>query len=233
MTTQVIPTRRGSWRYAIVAGLALAAAGVGAALHWAQTPPPTTVRPVDALADIDPPPSVVREKELKRHIADEGRQPERVANDLLELAELYIVERRWDEALRLFDLEAVRKVAAFRPTGKEVARDREQLAVLSGLGKGIVLAYQDKADESNAEFLRIVKSYPPLLKKEESVPPKLRPDPKGSRGVLEQFFNKATSGPNWKRAVGDAVERNAKNLGDKMPDELKRLRLLPAKSGKP
>jgi hypothetical protein len=50
--------------------------------------------------------------------------------------------------------------------------------------------------------------------------------------VLEQFFYKATSGPNWKRAVGDAVERNAKNLGDKMPDELKRLRLLPAKSGK-
>jgi hypothetical protein len=135
--------------------------------------------------------------------------------------------------MKLFDLESVRKLGAFKLTGKEPARDREQLAILSGLGKGVVLAYQDKADESNAEFVRIVKAYPPLLKKDDVVPPKLRPDAKGFRGLLELFFNKNIAGPNWKRAVGDAVERNAKNQSDRFPDELKRLRLLPAKGRGP
>ena len=233
MPTQPLPTRSGSWRYVLVAGIALVAAGGGAALHWAQTSAPPTVKPEDALTDMDPSPAALREKELKRQIHDKATKVEVATNDLLELAELYIDERRFEDALKLFDRESVAKLGAFEMLGKEAARDREQLNILSGLGKGIVLAYWDRAEDSNGEFVRIAKSYPPLLKKDDAVTPKLRPDPKGVRGQLEQFFNKNISGPNWKRAVGDAIERNAKNFGDKpMPDELRRMRLLPSK-GRP
>jgi predicted Ser/Thr protein kinase len=224
--TQVLthPARGGAWRYALVGALALAAAGAGAAVHWARTPAAPAINPDDALADIDPAPSQVREKELKRHIADDGRQPDRVVNDLLELAELYIEERRLDEALRLFDPEAVRRTGAFRAIGKELARDREQLVILSGLGRGVVLAQQDKAEESNAEFLKLVRNYPP--------PKADLPAPKqkgGLKGQLEAFFNRPIAGLHWRRAVGEALDRNEKNLGGKAPDELRRLRVLPAK----
>src|SRR5262249_10329441 len=179
---------------------------------------------------IDPSPAAVREKELKRQIHDKATKVEVAMNDLLELAEFYIDERRFDEALKLFDSESVAKLGAFEFLGKEPARDRQQLAILSGLGKGIGLAYGAGAEASNAEFLQIAKASPPPLKKGDAVPPKVRPDPKGFGGLLEQFFNKNISGPNWKRAVGDAIERNAKNLPEKpIPDELRRLRLLPSK----
>jgi len=231
MATQPIPTRGGSWRYAIVGSLALAAALGGAALHWAQTPPASAVKPEDALADLDLAPSSVRKKDLIRQIHDKATRVEVAMNDLLELAEIYIGERKLDDAMKLFDWDNVRKLGAFEVAGKEPSRDRDpQLIIMCGLGKGIVLSYQDRADESNAEFLRVIRANPPLLKKDDTVPPKLRPDHKGVRGQLEQFFNRNLSGPNWKRAVGDAVERNAKNLGDKLPEELKRLRMLPAKS---
>jgi eukaryotic-like serine/threonine-protein kinase len=201
----------GSWRYAAVAGLALAAAGGGAAVHWARTPTSAAINPDDALADLDPAPSVLREKELKRHIADDGRQPDRVVNDLLDLTELYVEERRLEEALKLFDPVALQKLGALR-TGKE----GPQLAILSGLGRGVVLAHQDRPEESIAEFQKVVGKYPPKAK---------LPNP----GRLEAFFNRPIAGLHWRRAVGEALDRDEKNLGGKVPDELRRLRLLPAK----
>src|SRR5207245_1817463 len=69
LMTPAVPAG-GVGRYVLVGVLALVAAGGGAALHWAQTPPPATVNPDDALADVDRPPSAVREGELKRHIHD-------------------------------------------------------------------------------------------------------------------------------------------------------------------
>ena len=153
-----------------------------------------------------------------------------MTNDLLELAELYVTDRRFDEALRLFDPEAVKKLGAVEALPKEPAREREQVNILCGLGRGVVLAYQDRPEESNAEFLRVVTDYPPPAKK-DAQPPKPRPKDArpGTRGLLEQFFARTVAGANWKRAVGEALDRNEKNLGDKLPDELKRLRMLPAK----
>jgi serine/threonine-protein kinase len=216
--TGPVPVHGGAWRYAAVAGLALAAAGAGAAVHWARAPAAAGINPDDALADADPAPSTLREKELKRHIADEGRQPDRVVNDLLELAELYVEERRPDEALRLFDPAALQKLGALK-TGKE----GPQLAILSGLGRGVVLAHQDKAEESNAEFQKVVGKYSPP--KGEPPPPKAKV---ANPGRLEAFFNRPIAGLHGRRALGEALDRNEKNAG-KVPDELRRLRLLPAK----
>jgi hypothetical protein len=217
LLTQPVPASGGSWRYVLVGLLALAAAGAGAAIHWGRTSAAPAVNPDDALADIDPTPNVLREKELKRHIADEGRAPDRVVNELLDLAELYLEERRLDEALKLFDPAALQKLGALK-TGKE----GPQLAILSGLGRGVVLAHQDKAEESVAEFQRVVGKY----SKAESSPPKAKLP---ISGRLEVFFNRPIAGLHWRRAVGEALDRNEKNLGGKVPDELRRLRVLPAK----
>jgi hypothetical protein len=226
LMTQPVPVAGGVWRYVLVGILALAAAGAGAAVHWARTPPPPAINPDDALADVDPPPGAQHERELKRQLHDKAVRLDVMFNDLLELAELYVKDRRLDEALRLFDPEAVRKLGPVEAAAKDPAREREQVNILCGLGKGMVLAYQDRAEESNAEFLRMVKTYPPP--KKDSVPPK------GPRfgGQLEQFFARTVAGPNWKRAVGEALDRNEKNLGGKLPDELRRLRLLPGRGAK-
>jgi serine/threonine-protein kinase len=221
LVTPAMPDTGGAWRYLLVGVFALVAAGGGAALHWARTPTATAINPDDALADVDPPPSAQRERELKRQLHDKAIRLDVMTDDLLELAELYIKDRRFDEALKLFDPESVRKLGAIEGLPKEAAREREQIPIICGLGKGIVLAYQDKAEESNIEFVKVVKAYPP---------PKKDVLPKGTRGggQLEVFFARPAAGANWKRAVGEALDRNEKNVGGKLPDELKRLRLLPA-----
>jgi serine/threonine-protein kinase len=228
LMTQPFPAAPGVGRYVLVGVLALAAAGGGAALHWAQAPPTPTIHPDDALADTDPSPSALREKELKRNLHMRLR-PEVAADELLELAEIYVKDRRSDEALKLFEPEAVARFEAFQGLGKDAPRDQLQIPILCGLGKGIVLAYQDKTNESVDEFRKLAAAYPPLKKDN----PKKDPIPKGPRaamaGQLEQFFSRPGSGANWKRAVGEALDRDEKNLGGKLPDDLKRLRMLPAK----
>src|SRR5262245_15193627 len=46
--TQPMPTQSGTWRYAVVGVLAVAAAAGGAALNWARTPPAAAIHPDDA-----------------------------------------------------------------------------------------------------------------------------------------------------------------------------------------
>ena len=229
-TTQAMTVPASSpWQYVVVIVLAIAAAAGGAALHWSQNSKlasATAPNPDDALADIDPAPSVAKEMKLKGQLNDKAIRLEVALDDLLELSELYIGDRKFDVALKLFDLDSLRKLGALELSLREV-RDREQLPIVSGLGKAIVLAYMDRADDSNAEFMRIVKGYPPVLKSDPATRPKdLRPM---ARGQLEFFFNRPVAGVNWKRAVGEAIDRNAKNLNAKVPDDLKRLLILPPK----
>jgi serine/threonine-protein kinase len=226
--TQPIPPAGGAWRYAVVAGLAIAAAAGGAALHWARTPPPSPAPdPNDALMDVDPSPAALKEKELRKQIHDKRSSPTYVIDDLLALALLLIQDQRTDEALSLFQYNAVARLGAFTVSGKETKRDQELMNIVSSLGQAIVMSYQDRAQESNNEFRKVVLTYPPQAKK-----PDLKSRPPKS-GQLEQFFNREVSGPNWKRAVGEALERNAKNLDGKIPDELRRLRMLPVKGPMP
>ena len=221
--TQSLARSGGAGKWALVAGLALAVAGFGAALHWAQAPRLAAINPDDAAADIDPAPSVVREAELTRLIHDKTVKVDVAIDALLERAEIAIRDRRLDDALKVFDLEAVRKLGAFEAA---TPRERAQLGVACGLGRGIVLAHQDNADPSNAAFAKVLRDFPPAVKGE--VPPKLAGGA-FPRGLLEAFFMRSTAGVKWKRAVGEAIDRNATNLGGDVPDELKRLRYLQAK----
>src|SRR5205085_8839527 len=130
---------------------------------------------------------------------------------------LYIKDRRFTAAMKLFDPEAVKKLGAVLTLPKDAAREREQVSVLCGLGKGVVLAYQDRAEESNAEFRKVVEAYPPPLnKKDPLVPPKKADIRPVNRGLLDQFFARSVAGANWKRAVGEALDRNEQNLGGQL-----------------
>jgi hypothetical protein len=177
--------------------------------------------------DVDPSPTALTEKELKKQIQDKRSSPSYVIHDLLALAQLLILDQRSEEAKKLFDRDSIARLGTFALAGKETKRDQDLIDIVSGLGTGIVLAYQDRAEESNAQFKAVMQAHASPGKK---VDPKLRP-PKG--GQLEQFFVREVFGPKWKRAVGEALERNAKNLDGKIPDDLRRLRMLPVKGRTP
>ena len=98
---------------------------------------------------------------------------------------------------------------------------------MSVAGRGIVLAWQDKAEASNEEFLKLLREYPPLLAKPDK--PEAKAKAVLNRGQLEGFFIRNTSGPAWRKAVNEALDRNSKNLAGKMPDALNRLRFMPVK----
>lgn len=208
----------GAWRYAVVGVLAVAAAAGGSALHWANSPPPPNVQPRDALADLDPDPDLLRERELRKQLADRNTKIEVSFERILELADMLTRDRKFDDALRLFDPDLAKRFAAFEPVGKERPIDRQHLAIATRLGRGVVLARWDKAAESNDEFARALTPLP--AGKQPKKAPNLTP-------VDEFFYRTPPAGPLWKRAVGEALDRNAKNLGGKMPDGLNRLRLLP------
>jgi serine/threonine protein kinase len=219
------PSRAWRYRWLTVAGLSLLAVGAGATAHWATAPSSHSVDPEAALQDIDPSPDVLREKELRRLINDKTIRLEVATDAILELALLQIKDGRSEEALKLFDVDTARRYGAFTV---DASVRRDQLTILCGLGKGIVLAYQDKAEESNQEFSKLLREYPA---------PNLRPDKidmkaKGAainRGVLETFFLRPSAGVSWKRAIGEALDRNSRNLGSKLP-ELDRLRTLPTRA---
>lgn len=222
--TQAVPARPGVGRYLVVAGLALLAAGAGATVHWARTPHPPAADPKDALADTDPSPAEVRKGELRRQLNDKVVSPLAAADDLLELAGLLVRERRFDQALKLFDPDAIRKLGAFEAAAtREPGSYREVMAIVPGLGRGVVLADMDKPNESNAEFRDVLNRQP--LAKLDPKAPKAVP----RAGPLELFFARNPVGANWRRSVGEALDRNEKNLGEKLPPELTRLRMLPGK----
>ena len=217
--TQPMAAPAGVWRYAVVGALAVAAAAGGAALHWATSPPPPNVQPQDALADLDPDPDYLRERDLRRLLGDKNTRPEIAFERILELAELLIRGRRLDDAMRLFETDLARRFPAFEPVGKELPIYRQHLNVAGRLGRGIVLAHRDQAEESNKEFQAA--AAPPV--------PKDKAPKKAYLAQADEFFYRTPAGPEWKRAVGEALDRNAKNLEGPLPPELSRLRLPPVR----
>ncbi|MEZ6139121.1 MAG: serine/threonine-protein kinase [Zavarzinella sp.] len=219
--SQVTVSVKKSWsflRYGVLLILFLISATVGYGIHWySQTNVMPLPAPKEALADLDAPPGSGREKELKRLLMDKQIRSETAVDALMELALWYIHDGRTNEAMQLFDPQVL---AGYGFTQNlPAARKQSTAKMISGLGKAVVLAHQDKSAESNAEFSRLVADF--MVPKA-----KVTPNPKtGARGsVLEQFLLRQTDSPTWKRAVYDALSRNEINLNSQLPVELRRLK---------
>ncbi|MCZ2341109.1 MAG: serine/threonine protein kinase [Bacteroidales bacterium] len=142
----------------------------------------------------------VREQELQGIIQSRATKPAEIVDAAMELGLLYVAERRWNDATKVFrDLERER---FNRPGGKQGATP----AILAGrLGRAIVLAHQDQAKESLA-LLETVLIGPPRI----------------TSVHLEKYF---VSHPEFARATADAINRNADNLNlTRLPERLEWLR---------
>jgi hypothetical protein len=155
------------------------------------------------LPDARPPEPVTtaRERELKARIASRSSKPAEWFDASLALALLYVRERRLDEAEAVF-----KELEAERPERIPPAKEASSPHVLAGrLGRGIVLAYRDRAKESNDQIERALFG-PPRV-------PSL---------ALDRFF---LAHPDLAQALGIALDRNAENLNTpKLPDRLEWLR---------
>ena len=192
------PTNWGRWLVRIVAVGGLAALGWwGYALaHPAAdpTPPAGPGLPDIRLAE---PIVTARERELTAKIGSRSSSPTEVFDATLDLGLLFVGERRFDEADKLF-----KKLEQERPTGK-LPGAAATVTAAAQLGQAVVLAHRDKAKESNDLFERNVFGRPRSL-------------------VLEKFL---LGHPDFAQAVAEALARNADNLGAaKLPDRLEWLR---------
>lgn len=214
-------------KWIVFSTLAITSVAAGALTHRFLNPPAPAIDPKAALVEIEPPPSVTRERELRKLINDKTVKIEVATDGLLELAMICIRDQRHEEALKLFDADAIRKLGAFEEAIRKPNVYRDPLHIMSLAGRGIVLAWQDKTEASVDEFQKLIREYP-LPPKSDKAEPKVKAVL--NRGQLEGFFIRNTTGPTWRKAVNEALDRNAKNLGGKLPDGLSRLRFLPAKT---
>jgi eukaryotic-like serine/threonine-protein kinase len=209
---------RSSWRrWALGVAALLCAGSVGAALHWKTAPSgqpklvETETDPADRIVD----PDKALEKQLSKRLDEKNIKSDlEVTNAMLEFAMIGVrgamseksaelKKKRFDETLHLFDLDSLRKRPALVEAKNFFAPTGQYFPIMSALGKGIVLSYQDRYEESNAEFKKIMAQ-------------KVDLKPKQVRTPIEAFLWKYDR---WKRLVADALDRNAKNMGVKELEE--------------
>ena len=224
--TQPVLIARARWpRWALAFFLLLCAGTVGAAYHWKTVPQPE-VRPPDPEAfsreDLADPAKTLEKDLLKRLNDSSGKSDIEATNALLDLTMLYIRDRRFDRekpfdtAYELYEVEKLRKHPALIDPLKK-GQNTQYFTMLSVLGKGIVLAHEDRATDSNDAFKKVLVMLPTL-------PP---PKDKKSRLAVDNFLWKFER---WKRAVADSLERNAKNLNvSKLDEPLNRYRMYSSK----
>lgn len=202
--TQALVRRRPSLNQCLIGlGVALVAGVAGVGLHWKLHPAVSAGNVVtEELPQENPPenPNRQKERELLRKLAEREPKPDSPPVDaVLELAMLYISEKRFDEAKKLFDFSELIKKPCFQGIPKAdspLAPDRKVLPAVCDLGSGILLAYEDKAKES-------IEAIRKALAKEAT--PK---DVKTARNPLALFLSHH---PLWKKTIGDALDRDARN----------------------
>ena len=191
-----VPRLANLWPTRALGGLALAGLAVGGWWAYARThraPPPAAAAAGSGLPEARPPGPVVgaRERELLGRVEKRGAKPAEVAEALLDLGLLYVRERRWDDADRVFrELEGER-FDRDRPRGPGF----QPYKTAARFGRGIVLADQDKPAESVRAF-------------EEGLPP----NPARARPVLILTHAFLAEHPDLARAVSEALHRDAENL---------------------
>ncbi len=207
------PAPRVRWgRWAALA-LLCAAGTAGGAVGYGLLHPPDAPAPAagGGLPDVRPPQkfTTARERELVALVNSRQTPPQDVILAGLELGLLYVRERRLDDAdARFKELEAERHMNTPQLLAK---------AHLAGrLGQAIVLAYRDKATESNRAFEEALRgSGKGLLPKGVAQP-----------ALVQQAVKGFLLGhPSVSQAVAEALDRNAENLGaKKLPPQLEQLR---------
>lgn len=200
---------------AFVASLLLAA-GAGALLRWQWTPtvagPNSTPaeRPSDGPVVRDAPRIDPHEAALVEALRKTPRSAEEYRQHLdqaIQLATLYLDQRRLDEAEKLFQ-------------SLNEKTDRAQLQhALGRIGQPIVLAFRGQAKQSNDLFLELEKKKP---KADTPLGPLL----------IREFpeYTLLQRGP-VRRLVAEAINQNATNLEpEPLPEPLDRLRKLPLRA---
>jgi len=225
-TSLTPPRAPGShWRrWALGMAALLCAGSLGAALHW-KTAPDRQLKPsesepdaTDKIAD----PDKALKNELVKHLNETFIKSDLEAtNAMLELAMVGIrgaisekstdlKKKRFDETLHLFDAKSLRERPALLEAQKSFVPTGQYFSIMCALGRGIVLSYQDRYEESNAEFKKIMT-------------PKTDVKLKLGRTPIEAFLWKYDR---WKRLVADALDRNMKNMGvDQLDEPLNRYRM--------
>jgi serine/threonine-protein kinase len=197
---------RTSWARWVGRAVMIAVLGIGGWWAYGQWNPLRDTRGLHTgpgLPDARPPEPVTtaRERALKARIASRESKPAEVFTANLELALIYVKERRLDEAETVFKV-----LESERPERLPPAKEAAVPAVMAGrLGQAIVLAYRDRAKESNEHFERAL--YGP---------------PRVPALAIDRFL---LAHPDLAQAVGAALDRNAENLNvPRLPDRLEWLR---------
>jgi serine/threonine-protein kinase len=203
----------GRWgRWVLVAlACALAACG-GAVAHVVLKPAePHAAAPTQGLPDVRAPEKLTttRERELLAVLRSDVAKPDEITRASVELGLLYLQERRLPDATDRF--------GKLRQRGEEW-RDpiASRTATTAGrLGQAVVLAHEDKAEQSNKLFLEVV----------NDPAPKLGPGvPKSDRFAVSVSWTLLRY-PDLSAAVSDALNCNAANLGKpKLETALEQLR---------
>jgi serine/threonine-protein kinase len=202
---------RTRWPLWLLAAVLLTGAGAaGAAIHWKSSSPSAGTRPPDeANGESFPNPNRAVEKDLLRKLNERNIKSDvEAVNALLDLAMLYVREKRFAEAQQLFDDAQLRKFPAVAKAKEQFKMPVPYLTLLGTLGRGIVLANADLPENSNEEFKSIM-----TLSSAKGKPLPRQP--------VDEFLWKYDW---WKKAVADALERNSKNLGAKLEEPLNRYR---------
>jgi hypothetical protein len=132
----------------------------------------------------------------------------------VQLGLLYLDQRRLTEA-----------EAFFKELHDSPPSEHRYYAAWSRIGQAVVLAFQDRAEESNKIFGELEKTRPAFLDKIQGRPP--NDFRMMLKGVPPEWHVIAM--PQVRRIVAEALNQNAANLGDTpLPEGLERLRKVPA-----
>jgi serine/threonine-protein kinase len=209
------PKRKVPWL--IVGILAVVGLAVGFIVHWQTHRAVAATGPVlgsDSFSGNDNPveteqassPARVKERELRHLIDDAATKGDAGLRGLLELTQLYIQEKRFKDAEALFG-EQLQSRPFIKDIQKNAAKGGEQYPVHIGhMGMGIVYAYENLADKSLVEFGHVL--------------PKTEGLPKTPR-FIDTFLKRHME---WAKAIADALDRDARNMGGKLDKPYSRYR---------
>jgi serine/threonine-protein kinase len=143
------------WARWVAAGLVCLFAGLAGVVAYAMTNPPKEAAqpsanptpPSPGLPDVRPSEKITtaRERELLAQLRDRDTSPDKIIEGYIELALMYIRDRRLPEARQAFEKLADQKFT----TGVLHNHSADRAGKL---GVAVVLAHQDKADDSVKQF---------------------------------------------------------------------------------